>query len=86
MGITLTAKARRALATHLQQIRMAESIQVDGYCDGKKINNAKDAAVVRASVVMDELVRLGVPANRLRPHHHTNRAENAVVLTFVPMP
>lgn len=60
MAVTLDDKAREQIGQTLERARQARKIVITGYCDKRQVGNPTEAAVARAVVARDELVRLGI--------------------------
>lgn len=64
MSVVLDDKGKQIVAQIADRAKKSHKVTATGFCDKRQIGNPADAAVTRAVVVRDELIRLGVaPAN-----------------------
>jgi outer membrane protein OmpA-like peptidoglycan-associated protein len=82
-SVLLTEDARALLPQVAARAKAASSIQVMGLCDKAQAPNAREIAIGRGIAVRNELVRLGVPAAKLKVRFTTTEPNrHAVELTF----
>jgi outer membrane protein OmpA-like peptidoglycan-associated protein len=82
-SVLLTEEARALLPQLVARSKTASAIQVMGFCDKAQASNAREIAIGRGIAVRNELVRLGVPAAKLKVRYTTTEPQrHAVDLTF----
>ncbi|WP_168163813.1 OmpA family protein [Jeongeupia sp. USM3] len=81
-SVKLDEQAQAQLPLLLDQASAAKRIVITGYCDRKDIGNAKAAAIARANNVKNALVKLGVPAKKIRVKYSTDEAQHAAKVEF----
>jgi outer membrane protein OmpA-like peptidoglycan-associated protein len=60
MAVTLDDKDKVEVAQTLERAKQAKRIVITGYCDRHQVGNPGEAAIARAVVTRDELIRLGI--------------------------
>lgn len=81
-SVLLTEDARDLLAQVATRAKAASAIQIMGFCDKAQAPNAREIAIGRGIAVRNELVRLGVPAAKLKVRFTTTEPRHAVDLTL----
>ncbi|HJV86136.1 MAG TPA: OmpA family protein [Noviherbaspirillum sp.] len=82
-GIALNSDAQVLLARVAAAAKPSKKIVVRGYCDKRKVGDAKSIALARAGAVKKELVKNGVAANAIRLKYITDQAKNLVRIDIV---
>ncbi len=77
-GVELNSDAQALLAQLAASAKPSKKIVVTGYCDKRKVGNAKSIALARANKVKKELVKDGVAAKSVRVKYITDQAKNLV--------